>query len=206
MCHNFFVISLQKLNFPGTIVFKCQGVKVRMVSFCLGGINFPVTPVVIWILYVLWPVKKIFIFKPAGMAKWIVHSLVNPAAQDQISLLPKASIHCCLPSTACMRDVQKEGLLYTCLYSVHPLLVEKAGVAPDMTLRFTTGKQESVEAREPSWLWNPWGGSHNIQNRGNQWPHKMELGPTKIKKCIYFYLYLNEVHSYVPLFKFCSIL
>ena len=33
-----------------------------------------------------------------------------------------------------------------------PLLVEKAGVAPDMTLRFTTHKQVSVQVREPPWL------------------------------------------------------
>ena len=23
------------------------------------------------------------------------------------------------------------------------------------------------------------GGAHEVQNRGNQWPHKMDLGPTK---------------------------
>ena len=33
-----------------------------------------------------------------------------------------------------------------------PLFVEKAGVAPDMTLRFTMHKQVRVQAREPSWL------------------------------------------------------
>ena len=77
-----------------------------------------------------------------------------------------------------MRDVQKAGLLYTSLYSVGG----KAGVTLDVTLRLTMYKQVSMQARETPWLWNPWGGSHKVQNRGNQWPHKMELGPTKNKK------------------------
>ena len=42
------------------------------------------------------------------------------------------AIHRCPPSAACMRHVWKASLLYTHLYSVH-LLVEKAGVAPDVT-------------------------------------------------------------------------
>ena len=70
----------------------------------------------------------------AGLDKWIVCSLVDLAARDRISLLLKFSIHCCLPFAACMRDVQKAGLLYT------PLLVEKVGVAPDVTLGFITRK------------------------------------------------------------------
>ena len=32
------------------------------------------------------------------------------------------------------------------------LLVEKAGVAPDLTLRFTARKQVSVQVTEPPWL------------------------------------------------------
>ena len=32
--------------------------------------------------------------------------------------------------------------------------------------------QVSVQAKEPQ------GGSHEIQNRGSQWPHKVDLGPT----------------------------
>ena len=38
--------------------------------------------------------------------------------------------------------------VYT-LIQCTPLLVEKAGVAPDQTLRFTIHKQVSVHAREP---------------------------------------------------------
>ena len=64
-------------------------------------------------------------------------------------------------------------------YKVYTSIGGKAGVAPDMTLRFTACKQVSVQAREPPWHWNPWGGSHEVQNRGNQQPHKMDLGPTK---------------------------
>ena len=67
-------------------------------------------------------------------------SLVKWAAHDRISLLPKLAIHCFLPSAAYMRDAQKASLLCTSLYSVHP----EAGVAPDMTLRFTTQKQVIV--------------------------------------------------------------
>ena len=37
------------------------------------------------------------------------------------------------------------------------LLVEKAGVAPDVTLRFTTCKQVSVQAREPPLALKPMG-------------------------------------------------
>ena len=61
------------------------------------------------------------------------------------------SVHSCLPSAACMKYVQKVGLLYT-LVQCTPLLVEKACVAPDVTLRFTTNKQVSVQVREPPWL------------------------------------------------------
>ena len=99
----------------------------------------------------------------------------------QISLLPKLAIHHCLPSTACMRDVQK-WVYCTHSYTVYTLLVEKADVAPNMTLMFTVYKQVWVLAREPP----SWGGSHKVQNRGNQWPHKMDLGPAKenIKKAL----------------------
>ena len=41
--------------------------------------------------------------------------------------------------------------VYT-LIQCTPLLVEKAGVAPDVTLRFTAHKQVRVQAREPPWL------------------------------------------------------
>ena len=62
------------------------------------------------------------------------------------------------------------------------LLVEKAGAAPDVTLRFTACKKVRVQVRELPWLWNPWGGSHKVQNMSNQWPHKMNLSPTKISR------------------------
>ena len=59
------------------------------------------------------------------------------------------------------------------------LLVEKAGVAPDMTFRITACKQERVQARYPLWIWNPWGRTHEVQNRSNQWLHNINLGPGK---------------------------
>ena len=58
-------------------------------------------------------------------------------------------------------------------------LVEKAGVAPDVTFRITACKQERVQARYPLWIWNPWGRTHEVQNRSNQWLHKMDLSPDK---------------------------
>ena len=84
-----------------------------------------------------------------GVAEWIARSLVNPAAWDWISLLLKVSIHCCLLSAACIRDVCMVGLLYYMLIQCAPLLVKKAGVAPDMTLGFIKCKQVSVQVREP---------------------------------------------------------
>ena len=55
------------------------------------------------------------------MAERIACSLVEWAVQIPRSNLTAAqvSVHCCLSPAACMRDVQKEGLLYTHLYSVH---------------------------------------------------------------------------------------
>ena len=64
--------------------------------------------------------------------------------------------------------------VHTC--TVYTLLVDKAAVAPDVTLRFTVCKQVRVQVREPPW---PWGGSYKVQNRSNQWPHKMNLDLTK---------------------------
>ena len=62
------------------------------------------------------------------------------------------------------------------------LLVEKAGVTPVVTFRITAHKQERVQVRDPLWLWNPWGRTHEVQNRSNQWLHKMDICPIKIKK------------------------
>ena len=74
-------------------------------------------------------------------------------------------------------DVQKASLLYTCnVHNVH-LYCWKRQI--DMALRFTTRKQERVHSREQLWLWNPWGGSQEVLNWGNQWLHKMDLGPAK---------------------------
>ena len=63
-----------------------------------------------------------------------------------------------------------------------PLLVEKAGVTPDVTFGITTCKQERVQTRDPLQIWNLWGMIHNVQNRINLWLHKLGLGPTKTLK------------------------
>ena len=51
-----------------------------------------------------------------------------------------------LPQDRCSR----EPVVHT-LIQCTPLLVEKAGVAPDVTLGFTMCKQVSVQVREPPW-------------------------------------------------------
>ena len=45
----------------------------------------------------------------------------------------------------------KRNAVYT-LIQCTTLLVEKAGVVPDMTLRLTACKQVSVQVRQPPWL------------------------------------------------------
>ena len=71
--------------------------------------------------------------------------------------------------------------IYT-LIQCTPLLVEKAGVALYETIGITTHKQERVKARDPLRIWNLWARTHEVQNRSNQWLHKLGLGPTKILK------------------------
>ena len=81
---------------------------------------------------------------------------------------------------ACERSLASHAV-YT-LIQCTPTLVEKAGVAPVVTFRITARKQERMQARYPLWIWNPWGRTHKVQNRSNQWLHKMDLGPNTIKK------------------------
>ena len=50
------------------------------------------------------------------------------------------------------RESCESGPAVYTLIQCTALLVEKAGVAPDVTLRFTAHKQVSVQAREPPWL------------------------------------------------------
>ena len=71
--------------------------------------------------------------------------------------------------------------VYT-LIQCTPLLVEKAGVAPDVTIGITVYKQERVQARDPLRIWALCGRTHKVQNRSNQWLYKLGLGPTKIFK------------------------
>ena len=62
-------------------------------------------------------------------------------------------------------------------HSIHPI-GRKSSVAPDVTIRFTACKQVSVAGKRTALALK---GSYKVQNRGNQWLHKMDLGPTKIK-------------------------
>ena len=75
-------------------------------------------------------------------------------------------------------NVTGRHAIYT-LIQCTPLLVEKAGVTPDVTFRITACKQERVQVRYPLWIWNPWGRTYEVQNRSNQWLHKKDLGPDK---------------------------
>ena len=90
-----------------------------------------------------------------------------------------AAHHCVGGSNpnACERSLASHAV-YT-LIQCTPLLVEKAGVTPVVTFRITARKQERVQARYPLWIWNPWGRTHEVQNRSNQWLHKMDLGSKK---------------------------
>ena len=90
-----------------------------------------------------------------------------------------AAHHCAGGSNpnACERSLASYAI-YT-LIQCTPLLVEKAGATPVVTYRITLCKQERVQARYPLWIWNPWGRTHEVQDRSNQWLHKMDLGPKK---------------------------
>ena len=93
-----------------------------------------------------------------------------------------AAHHCVGGSNpnACERSLASHAVYM--LIQCTPLLVEKAGVAPVVTFRIIARKQESMQARYPLWIWNPWGRTHEVQNRSNQWLHKMDLGPRNFFK------------------------
>ena len=86
--------------------------------------------------------------------------------QDNTPQLPKVSIHLCLPCSAYMTGCPEGGPAVYTLTQCLPLSVEKTGVSPDVTLRFTT---RSVNG--PGFETH-WEGSHEVQNRDNQWPTK----------------------------------
>ena len=128
--------------------------------------------------------------RPGGVwnQKFCFHSPSQSATKFLQSLLTVRQVSQSNPSNLPLlqmwhvENVTGHHAVYT-LIQCTPLLVEKAGVAPDVTFRITACKQESVQARYPLWIWNPWGRTHEVQNRSNQWLHKMDLGPDKkIKK------------------------
>ena len=76
--------------------------------------------------------------------------------------------------------MQLAAMPYTRLYSVHPYWWKRQvshQLWPSGSQH--TSKKEWVQARHPLWIWNPWGRTHEVQNRSNQWLHKMDLGPDK---------------------------
>ena len=66
------------------------------------------------------------------------------AAQVNNPLLP--ALHCL--HEGCLEGEPDIDMLIQCT----PLLVEKAGVVPDVTIRFTLHNQVVIEEREPPWL------------------------------------------------------
>ena len=51
-------------------------------------------------------------------------------------------------------------------------LVEKAGFSFGCDLRDHRTRARQSRARDPLWIWNPWGRTNEVQNRSNQWLHK----------------------------------
>ena len=76
-----------------------------------------------------------------------------------------------------------------------PLLVEKADVAPNMTIRFNPCKQERLQLREPLWLKTMEMVTLNPKKSGNQWPHKIDLGQTKRLKKEFYLLTHNAQYK-----------
>ena len=75
------------------------------------------------------------------------HSVLVASADPSPTQLVKVS----LLQTWHVGNVTGHHAVYT-LIQCTPLLVEKAGVAPDMTFRITACKQERVQARYPLWI------------------------------------------------------
>ena len=84
-----------------------------------------------------------------------------------------AAHHCVGGSNpdACERSLASHAVYM--LIQCTPLLVEKAGVAPEMNLRnlLCTG-EEAGKRGNPPWLWNPGQTSPEVQNRGISGPAK----------------------------------
>ena len=88
--------------------------------------------------------------KPVVVAEWRAHLLtVREVSRSNPGNLP-------LLQTWHVGNVTGCHAIYV-LIQCTPLLVEKAGVPPDVTFRITACKQERVQARYPLWIWNPWG-------------------------------------------------
>ena len=104
----------------------------------------------------------------------------RPTGQSTVYLYAAAQVsNPLLPALRCLREGCPEGeFAVYMLIQCTPLLVEKAGVAPDMTL--CTSKYKCKGENHPGF--ESHGEGHTESKIGNQWPHKMDLGPTKKKE------------------------
>ena len=80
-----------------------------------------------------------------------------------------------------MRDVWKVGLLYTVYTPIGGKGRCSTRYYPQVHCTQASKCAGERTMVHPGFE-TPWGGSHEVQNRGNQWAHKMDLGPTKILK------------------------
>ena len=96
--------------------------------------------------------------KPVAVAEWTA----CPATTREVSRSNPSNLP--LLQMWHVGNTTGHHAIYT-LIQCTPLLVEKAGVAPDVTFRITAHKQERVQARYPLWIWIPWGWTHKVQKQ-----------------------------------------
>ena len=112
---------------------------------------------------------------------------VNCLALGNLSIMQKpilwAAHHCVGGSNpnACERSLASHAIYMLIQYT--PLLVEKAGVAPEVNLRNPLcAGEEACKWGNPPWLWNPGQTSPEVQNRGISGPTKRTCVLQKIFK------------------------
>ena len=109
--------------------------------------------------------KKKFVQSDLVTHRWAAHHCVGGSNPD-----------------ACEKSRLASHAIYT-LIQCTPLLVEKAGVAPEVNLRNPLCAGEEARKRwNPPWLWNPGQTSPKVQNRGISGPTKRTCVLQKFKK------------------------
>ena len=88
-----------------------------------------------------------------------------------------------------------------------PLLVEKAGVTPEVNLRnpLCTG-EEARKQGNPPWLWNPGQTSPEVQNRGISGPTKRTCTLEKLKKKKSSCMTCTEAYCLQHILSMCCVL